>query len=187
MEVGKSAVWRKAERKWWEGWERKEGWGKPYGRGLRWLGKPLQPHPPPHFFPPPLLLPRRDLKMVQAWRGKGPHHWWHQEEERPEVKQMIVCFRRREQASVPLEFIEGEDLGGEGASASFVWTWARGSPVGVLGAARRVFPLGWGDFRWTLASLSPPVTPPSSWAYTPPGWLVSHGVGFFWGMESARL
>lgn len=44
-------------------------------------------------------------------------------------------------------------------------------------------PGGEGDFRWTLASLRPAVTPPfaSIWVYTPSGLLVSHGVWVFLG------
>lgn len=62
----------------WEGWERKEGWGKPYGKGLRRLAKPLRPPPPPLHFPQSLLFPGwgdERLKM-RSERERGKE--WHQ-------------------------------------------------------------------------------------------------------------
>lgn len=51
---------------------------------------------------------------------------------RSEVKQMIVCFRGKEQESMPLGFIEGKDLGDEDDLLCLLWpvlmghVWALG-------------------------------------------------------------
>lgn len=85
-------------------------------------------------------------KEEPARRGKVWHQWWHQDEERSEVKQMIVCFHRKGQESLLLEFMSGEDLEGEDFWLRLFWPVLMGHPWVSSGQPVGYFLRGWRRF-----------------------------------------
>lgn len=116
-------------------------------------------------------------KEERVWEGKG----WHQEKERSGVKQMTVCFHRKEQESMSLELTE--DLRGEDVLLRLLWPvpvghpWALGRSDAERAAARCIIRHNKnlsciGSWKWSLCF--------NPFLIIPAKWCDSQRVGAHW-------